>query len=259
MLTLGLGFAIQELIFNDSSLTGGSTGTNVGAAHFLGINIDPITHPNRYGCFCLLWFIAAAVAVANLRRGRAGRRLASIRTNERAAASLGVSVFGTKLSAFAMSSGLAGLGGILLAFGGHSIIFSNGFDPISSTTAVGNSVIGGVGYATGPLAGSFFVSGGIPSLLFNHFGSFDNWLTIIGGVSLIVVILQNPQGIVAEISRGRDPIGRLVRRYSSSLTGTSRRRPSTSTTGVEGFHLSRCARRLAAPGAPKGRCSKPGR
>ncbi|MCZ7525367.1 MAG: hypothetical protein M5U14_02630 [Acidimicrobiia bacterium] len=51
-----------------------------------------------------------ALAVANLRRGRAGRRLVAVRTNERAAAALGISVFGAKLYAFGLSAAIAGAG-----------------------------------------------------------------------------------------------------------------------------------------------------
>ena len=61
-------------------------------------------------------FVACSIAVANLRRGRSGRRLIAVRTNERAAAALGISVPGAKLYAFGVSAGIAALGGILLVF-----------------------------------------------------------------------------------------------------------------------------------------------
>lgn len=217
VLTLGLGYAINQVIFQNTSITGGFTGTNIGAAHFLGINIDPVVHPNRYSLFCLLWFVAAALAVMNLRRSRAGRRMASIRSNERAAASLGVSVFGAKLGAFAIASAIAGLAGILMAFDSYSIVYAYGFDPISSLTAIGNAVIGGVGYTTGAIAGSGFSPGGIGSLIFDHFSNFDAWLALISGALLLVIILQNPDGIVAELIRGpKDPIAKFIRKRIAS-------------------------------------------
>lgn len=213
VLTLGLGFAIDQIIFQNTNLTGGFTGTNVGAAHFFGINIDPVAHTNRYSLFCLLWFVAVSLAVLNLRRSRAGRRMASIRSNERAAASLGVSVFGAKLGAFAIASAIAGLAGILMAFNSYSIVYAYGFDPISSLTAIGNAVIGGVGYTTGAIAGSGFSPGGIGSLIFDHFSNFDAWLALISGALLLIIILQNPDGIVAELIRGpKDPLGRFIQK-----------------------------------------------
>ena len=72
---------------------------------------------------CLGFLVLAALAVANLRRGRIGRRLLAVRTNERAAAAIGVNVFEAKLYAFTLSAGIAGLGGVLLGF-------SNSADPL---------------------------------------------------------------------------------------------------------------------------------
>ena len=211
VLTLGLGFALQQLVFNNSNLTGGVLGLTIGPSHVLGIDIDPILYPNRYGVFCVVCFTLASLGVANLRRSRAGRRMISIRTNERAAASLGVSVFGAKLSAFTLGSAIAGLAGVIVAFNGYSLVFNTGYDPISSVTYLGDTVIGGLGYVTGPILGSSFVPGGIASVILNHFGSIDDWLAVAGGLVLILVICQNPDGIVGEIAKGRDPVGRLAR------------------------------------------------
>ena len=57
----------------------------------------------------LVVFVIAGLMVANLRRGRTGRRLLAVRSNERAAASLGVGVYVAKLHAFGVApSSLAG-------------------------------------------------------------------------------------------------------------------------------------------------------
>ncbi|WP_310962512.1 ABC transporter permease subunit [Nocardioides terrisoli] len=215
VVTLGLGVAVQSVLFENGLYTGGSKGTNVGAAHLFGINLDPVAHPQRYAVFCLVSFALAGVLVAALRRSTIGRQLISIRTNERAAASIGISVFRTKLLAFGISSGIAGLGGILLAFNGHYITYSTGFDALTSINQVGNAVVGGLGYASGPLVGSTLQAGGIGSYVLNHFGSLDPWLTVIGGVSLILMLLGNANGAVANLTdmtaslvarfRGREP------------------------------------------------------
>ena len=59
----------------------------------------------------------------NLRRSVAGRRLIAVRTNERAAAALGISVTGAKLYTFTVASVLAGCGGILIAFSNRVIVY----------------------------------------------------------------------------------------------------------------------------------------
>jgi len=226
VVTLGLGLAVQEILFDNAAYTGGNAGTTVGPASFLGIGIDPILTPARYGIFCLAMFVVASLMVANVRRGRVGRRLVAIRTNERAAASMGVSVFGSKLFAFAFGSAIAGLGGILIAFANYAIVYSN-FDPLTSINAVVDSVIGGIGYVTGPIAGSGLYQGGIGSYVLDRFGGLDEWLPLIGGVLLLGTLLLNQDGIVGEISSGRgDPVTRFLakklrprRRPSAELLG----------------------------------------
>jgi ABC-type branched-subunit amino acid transport system ATPase component/ABC-type branched-subunit amino acid transport system permease subunit len=211
VVTLGLGLAVQSILFNNLAYTGGPLGTHVGPASFLGINLDPIRYPERYGVFCLVWFVLACLMVTNVRRSRVGRRLISVRTNERAAASLGINVAESKLFAFGLSSAMAGLGGILLAFQSYSIVYTS-FDAISSVNLVGDTVIGGLGYASGVVPGSGFYPGGIGSYIFNHFASLDQWLILIGGVMLIITLLTNPDGIVGQFVTKPDPLVRWIRR-----------------------------------------------
>ena len=231
VVTLGLGLAVYDILFNNPKYTGGVEGTNLPPDHFLGINIDPLYHPDAYAVFCLVWFVIAALVVANVRRSRAGRRLIAIRTNERAAASLGVGVLGSKLFAFGLSSAIAALGGILLAFQSQAIIYTQ-FAPLSSVNLVGYSVIGGIGYTTGPIPGSGFAPGGIGSYVLNRFGSLDKWLVLIGGVSLLLILLQNPDGIISQMAAGKvDPVTRLVIR---TVRGVSQKLPTKAGLGNAG-------------------------
>jgi ABC-type branched-subunit amino acid transport system ATPase component/branched-subunit amino acid ABC-type transport system permease component len=193
VITLGLGLAIQSVVFN-SSLGGGITGIPVRPPTFFGISIDPITKPGRYAIFTMLCFTCVAIAVANLRRSRAGRRLIAVRTNERAAAALGVNVVGAKIYAFALSAAIAGLGGTLLAFQSPSVILGSGYAPTDSINAVGLTVVGGVGYVLGPLFGGLLQSGSIGNFIVDHVAALDAWFPLIGGVSLLMILLTHPDG-----------------------------------------------------------------
>jgi ABC-type branched-subunit amino acid transport system ATPase component/ABC-type branched-subunit amino acid transport system permease subunit len=198
VVTLGLGFAVQQMLFQRSSLTGGSDGLQVGPQEVFGYSVDPLLHPSHYAVFCLACFVIAALVVANVRRGASGRRLLAVRTNERAAAALGISVFEAKLYAFAVSAAVAGLGGVLLAFQSYSIVYGNTFDPFSSINVVLIAVIGGVGFLSGPLWGSLLATGGVGSLLITKlFGENTNaaWISLLGGVLLLLTILGNQNGI----------------------------------------------------------------
>ena len=206
VVTLGLGLAAQSVLFNNASYTGGAAGTAVGAAKFFGVNVDPISHPERYAVFCLAWFAIAGIAVANLRRGRAGRRLIAVRANERAAASLGVSVTGAKLYAFGLSAGIAGLGGVLIGFLGHAIEYTN-FDPLTSINLVTYATIGGVAHTSGAIFGSGFASGGIGAYILDRFGSLDQWLAVLGGLVVILTLLHRPDGLAGPTARAMNELG----------------------------------------------------
>ena len=157
VVTLAAGMVIFEVVFSNERYTGGLDGTPVGPQSVFGISVDGVTHANRYCFLVLVLFVASGWVVANLRRGRGGRRLLAVRTNERAAAALGISVFATKLYAFIVGASLAGIGGILLAFQSR-IIDYGGFAPFSSILAVGYAVLGSVGFVVGSLVGEHWHS-----------------------------------------------------------------------------------------------------
>lgn len=198
VVTLGLGLATQQMLFNNADYTGGADGLVVGSQTIVGWDIDAIHHPDRYAFVVFVAFVLCALSVASLRRGRAGRRLIAVRSSERAAAALGINVVSAKLYAFAVSAALAAVGGILISFKSPSIVFSS-FDPFQSILAVAYVVIGGVGFVTGPLLGGTLVAGGLSTLIAREwFAAFDRYLTLVGGILLIVLLLQDPDGITSQ-------------------------------------------------------------
>ncbi|WP_239339250.1 branched-chain amino acid ABC transporter permease/ATP-binding protein [Frankia sp. CiP3] len=196
VVTLGLGFASWSLLFNSTDFTGRNRGTPLSPQTLLGIPIDPVLHPGSYAALCVVSLAVVAVAVANLRRGRSGRRLLAVRANERAAASLGISVIQSKLYAFSLGAAIAGLGGILYAFSFSAIQYTTLFDPFTSITILTLAVIGGIGYVSGPLYGSTIAAAGLGALLLSKaFGSVEEYLPLVGGVLLLLLLLSAPDGL----------------------------------------------------------------
>jgi sulfate-transporting ATPase len=160
----------------------------------------------------LVAFTICAVATGNMRRGRSGRRLISIRSNERAAASLGIPVVQAKLVAFAISSGIAALGGALLAFREPYITFTGSYDASQSVTLVGFGVVGGVGWLAGTLYGGLLQVGSLASAVLNELGStVSSYLPLAGGVLLLIVLLASPDGMAAEAMAQVRALARLTR------------------------------------------------
>ena len=178
VVTLGLGAAADAILFQRGYHTppapgspaaalgefGQTEGTVVEHARLFGVRLDTVTAPRAFATLAVVSFAVVAVAVANLRRGRAGRRLIAVRTNERAAAALGISVVGAKLYAFALSAAIAGFGGVLYAFylyGARGNIDYGGitFSPFSSILLIAFAVLGGVGWVSGAFAGAAWAAG----------------------------------------------------------------------------------------------------
>ena len=198
IVTLGLGTAIELMLFSNNDYTGGLGGTQVPFPALFGYDISSILNPLRWGIFNVAVFIVVGLMVANLRRSATGRRLIAVRTNERAAAALGVQVAGVKLYAFALSAAVAGLGGVLIAFNSTSIGYAN-FTSLTSIAFVGYVMLGGIGYVMGALVGGTLAPGGVNAQIFNSFGvGFGEYVPLVGGVLLVVFVLLNQNGIVKE-------------------------------------------------------------
>jgi ABC-type branched-subunit amino acid transport system ATPase component/ABC-type branched-subunit amino acid transport system permease subunit len=199
IVTLGLGTAIQLLIFNNSTLVGGYSGTLIGKPRLFGIDINAINHPDRYAIVCMVLFTLAALMVANVRRGRSGRRLLAVRTNERAAAALGIDVPAAKVYAFALSAGIAAMGGILIAFRKDVVLYSSEFTNFTSILVAGWAFIGGIGYLFGPIFGSTLSPGSLGAQISNAiFADLTRYIQLIGGVIVVLLVLQNQDGIAKE-------------------------------------------------------------
>ena len=198
----GLGLAVQAIVFDNSEWNGGIGGTVMGRQTVFGISIDRIDHPEAYGILTLVCFLVVAIMVANVRRGRVGRRLIAVRTNERAAAALGINIVGAKLYAFGLASAFAALGGILYAFRSRSVDFSTWSFGVDSIVLVGLAVIGGIGFTIGPLFGSILAAGAIGAAVSSElFSGLEDYIVLIGGISLIAILLADPDGLASQNTR----------------------------------------------------------
>ena len=208
VVTLGLGFAVQQVVFSNEYFTGdfGSV-TTIGRIKVFGWDVSAADHPERYLVVCLGVFVIAALMVANLRRSGSGRRLIAVRNNERAAASLGISVFGAKLYAFAVGAAIASFAGILLAFKDSTVVYGR-YDPFQSINTVGNAVAGGVGWVLGAVFGGNLAPGGVGSIPLDWI-DLGSWLITIGGVTLILIVILNPNGIASVVLNDERGIGKL--------------------------------------------------
>jgi sulfate-transporting ATPase len=200
VVTMSLAVVLTSVLLTNPNYTGGTLrGTVVPPPKILGYSIDPVAHGVRYANFGVILLFLIGITVANLRRGRAGRRMVAVRDNERAAASLGISVASVKLYAFALAGGLAAIGGILLAFQNPNVVFDP-YNVFTSINAILFSVIGGIGFIGGAVTAGVGAPSGPFAEILNHFFTAGNWYLFYAALLTLVVLVLNPDGLAAKQS-----------------------------------------------------------
>lgn len=150
-------------------------------------------------------FALVALVVVTIRRGRLGRRLIAMKDSEAACATLGLNLLGTKLTVFAISAGIAGLGGALYATQLNSIQPGN-FDLVSSLQVFALTVVGGIGAVGGALFGALSLYAFLP-LLATLVPSLTRWVGLLPGAAGIG-LGRNPNGAVHDIREAYLPLSR---------------------------------------------------
>jgi sulfate-transporting ATPase len=191
IVTLGLGVSVSQVLFSNPDFTGGLQGTRTSPPSFAGIDLSS---ERSFGLFALVLATLIALLVRNLRKGRVGRRLLAIRSNERAATSIGIPVTGTKLYAFVVSASIVAVAGVLLAFRTRSVDYSN-FDFRHNLLIVSAALIGGVGYLAGIGVAAFNTPGGLIEYWLRGVDNLDDWLLLVGGSLLVLTLVVHPDGV----------------------------------------------------------------
>lgn len=223
--TLAAAVAVEELVFGWSWFSGGLTGTQVPTPELFGFDLgitatgDAFPRP-EFGILCVLVTGVAAVAVAHLRRSPTGRRWLAVRANERAAAAAGVDVRKAKLSAFAASSFLAGLGGTLLAYATPRALSVDSFGVFESLAILSLTYVGGIASVAGAFVAGAMQQGGLLSAITSRAGSDPSATQFaLNGLVLIVVAVLFPDGITGLAARATARLRRALRMGVHARTG----------------------------------------
>jgi branched-chain amino acid transport system permease protein len=154
MVTMAFAIIVEHVIGKWSDVTGGFTGLAVPDAAVWGLSLGG---PRAFYYFCLVVLVAVLLGLLNLLRSGFGRALTGVRDSEAAAYALGIHVKGVKATAFAVSAGITGLAGALLA---HHLKYltPDGFTLLLSLELVLMVVIGGLGSLRGAVLGAVLIS-----------------------------------------------------------------------------------------------------
>lgn len=189
IITLAFALACEVYLFKGSFISGSTTGITVDGPMLGPLDLDDIDGRGLFP-FALACLLASIWVARNLADTRTGRAFFAARENERAATVLGIDLRVYRLIAFAVSGGIAALGGMVFALN-QGLISNENFLTSTSLVLVSMVVIGGLGSVEGAVLGAFVIFG-LPELL--HFA--NGWIVEIGtGVLLIIVITRAPAGL----------------------------------------------------------------
>lgn len=187
LVTLAFTWAVPEVLNSWTSVTGGFVGLYVTVHSFAGISVSG-TSSMFYTMTVFVAIVAGAVWL--LLRSPLGRRWRAIRDDEAAAASIGVGVASHKVAAFAISAGLAGLAGGLMATA-SGYVSPDGFTVNMSIYLLVAAVLGGLESVAGAIIGAVVIVA-LPVVL----GSANSALPqLIFGAALIFTVLLMPRGL----------------------------------------------------------------
>jgi branched-chain amino acid transport system permease protein len=195
--------AIAEFWFNNPSWGAGTTGARIAQPTLFGLDIGSNAGfrgldghlPSPVLGFIILGFaMLLCLLVVNLRRTRFGQQMVATRSNERAAAALGVNVRRLKLTAFGLSSFIAGMAGVMYAYN-FSSLSVNRFSALTALSVVSFAYIGGISMVSGAVFGGLLtVQALIPYAWQQWFGLSGTWAVLVGGVFLVFNLIFYPAG-----------------------------------------------------------------
>lgn len=175
IVTIGLLYLVQHLLHSLPDLTGGSAGISVPIYTWFGESKEEAADVYAkmvYGPVTLdfpqklyYWFLIIATFCVwlgkNLSRSNAGRAMMAVRDQDMAADALGVNPARAKVTAFAISSFLGGVAGVMFAMQ-QQYLTVDPFHLGMSVEFIAMIVLGGVGAMFGSVAGAVAFAALVP-------------------------------------------------------------------------------------------------
>jgi branched-chain amino acid transport system permease protein len=233
VVTLAAAVAMEAFWFGNPRW-GGGAGVNVPAPSLFGFNfgsngrvpgLDGAVPSPLYGWFVLIVLCAVALLTSNLRRSALGQNMLAVRANERAAAAAGINVRSTKLVGFALSAGVAGVGGVLLAYQ-YGFITPASYDTFTSLALIAFAYVSGITTVPGAVFGGLIFTGGLATYaLQDWLGLSGQWFSLAAAL-LVIVMLTQRQGLASALIY-REP--RQARSLSLAARGPAAGRALTET------------------------------
>jgi branched-chain amino acid transport system permease protein len=237
VVTLAAAVAIQAAVFTNSTIGGGFRGADVPPPQIFGFNIgndasfrgiDGKLPSSLFALLILAATIVACLTVASIRRSNFGQRMLAVRSNERAAAAVGINVRNVKLAAFCIGSFIAGLAGAMYAYNFGSISATR-FGALTALSLIAFAYIGGITMVSGAIIAGFLATEGLSQhAVETWFGVSGTWTILLAGITLIFNLVFYPEGIAGANYKKKQHKKQLraagIKQHSALRTVLNRRR-----------------------------------
>jgi ABC-type branched-subunit amino acid transport system ATPase component/ABC-type branched-subunit amino acid transport system permease subunit len=204
VVTLASGLALEKFVFRNSSFVSPS-GSLISKPTIFGLDLGVREGRNiarlSFGILVVVFVTLACIMVTNLIRSGTGRRMLAVRSNERAAAAVGVSVSATKLLAFAVASGLAGMGGCFIGYS-RGQLSAESFSVFTSLTFLAFAYLGGITSVGGALVAGLSAPLGLMFVVMDRNVDLGQSYALLAGVGLVTTAIFNPQGVAGKTAEG---------------------------------------------------------
>ena len=203
--TLALAFIGSNLLFQLSWLSNGNQGWNFNAPQIGPLNLGD---QKTMAGVVLVLILITLLFIRNLQRSATGRQILAVRNSPAGATAVGVSATMAKLRVFALSAGIAALGGVLLAttqvnFTGDSVTALSGLLWLAVVVLCGvrkpaGAIIGGLSIGLLPTLLSGFT---LPFGLGSWSGTQDSQIPTLAFAVGAVLLARQPDGFLQDIAR----------------------------------------------------------
>ncbi|WP_439030399.1 ABC transporter permease [Gordonia terrae] len=202
VVTLAAALAIQSFVFNNPAITS-FEGNLIADPTLFGLDLGVRDGTNlvtiRFSLMVLIVVAIATLVVLRFMGGSTGRAFLAVRSNERAASSVGINVAATKLLGFALSAFLAGIGGCLIGYS-RGQLSAGSFTVMIGLTLLAMTYVGGITSFAGAVLAGIIGPLGVGYVFLNQTLSLGEYYELFAAGSLLLMAVLNPVGVAGAMS-----------------------------------------------------------
>ncbi len=216
MITVAITELVRAIVQRWDSVFGGEAGITSIRTDWGGLKFQSLADVYYY---TFAWVIIGILFLWFLQKSPLGTVIRGIREQEERVRFLGYDTHTLKTLVFAISAGISGMAGSLLAFSNESTNVSL-FEGVNSTMVLVNTVIGGAAVFFGPVVGATLTT------LFGYYiANMTFYWLLYMGILFIIIVIYAPRGITGlavdtfeRVKAGETlPYGKIARRTAGGI------------------------------------------